>query len=249
MPAELTGEIRPGICRPDWSVVTKPAARAALMGRHDARSGLSQKWSRRRLPMEDLVWRTTIELFAGGGNPPSVSEIADAVGLPGEQARAILVELQAHGLLALDSSATAITYAYPFYAGPTEHRVELLGRHLHAVCAVDALGVAAMCRADTTIASSCRTCGDRIEVETDRNGRAVRVSRPAEPVIWYDFAYTQTAVESCCPAIAFFCSDAHLDQWVRVQSPQRVGCQLTLDEGFEVGRALFEPVLATARAL
>src|SRR5216684_5731604 len=85
VPAELTGEIRPGICRPDWSVVTKPAARAALMGRHDARSGLSQKWSRALLPGEDLVWRTTVELFAGGRSPLSVWELAEAVGLSGEQ--------------------------------------------------------------------------------------------------------------------------------------------------------------------
>jgi hypothetical protein len=49
MPSALTGEIRPGICRPDWSVLTKPAARDALMGRECVRSGLSEKWGQRLL--------------------------------------------------------------------------------------------------------------------------------------------------------------------------------------------------------
>ena len=38
----IAAEIRPGIHRPDWSVVTKPAAREALIGRDRARDGPSE---------------------------------------------------------------------------------------------------------------------------------------------------------------------------------------------------------------
>jgi len=79
-----------------------------------------------------------------------------------------------------------------------------------------------------------------------RNGKCLSYCRPVESVVWYDLAYSQTAAASCCPAIAFFCSDEHLGQWLLNQNPKRISCSLTPDEGLEVGRALFEPVLATA---
>ena len=154
MPSAMTGEIRPGVSRPDWSVVTKPAARSALMGRNRIRSGVSEKWNRGPPPAEDLAWRKILELFASSGIPPSVLEIAESIGASGEQARTILADLQAHDLLGLDESATAISYAYPFAGLPTEHRVEINGRELYAVCAVDALGVAGMFRTDATVKSA-----------------------------------------------------------------------------------------------
>ena len=53
---ETAVELRPGVRRPDWSVVTRPAAREALSGRTAARSGLVEKWSTRLDEAEDLVW-------------------------------------------------------------------------------------------------------------------------------------------------------------------------------------------------
>jgi hypothetical protein len=173
-------------------------------------------------------------------------EIAETANLSMSQVGVILTDLQSHDLLVMDNSAGAIVYAYPFAGHPTDHRVELSGRELYAVCAVDALGVAGMFRKDTTIKSTCRTCGVRIEIGTARNGKSLSYCRPVGSVVWYDLAYRQTAAESCCPAIAFLCSDEHLGQWLLDQNPKRIGCRLTLDEGLEVGRALFEPVLASA---
>ena len=196
--------------------------------------------------MQDLAWRKIVKFFGTNGRAPSVPEIVESIGVSGEQAHAILADLQAHDLLGLDGSATTISYAYPFAGLATEHRVELHGRHLYAVCAIDALGVAGMFRTNATIASSCRSYGSRIEIRTAQDGRSLGQCDPAETVVWYDLAYNQTAAASCCPAIAFFCSDAHLGQWLCAQSPERIGQRLTVDEGLEVGRALFEPVLATA---
>jgi hypothetical protein len=244
MPSGLMEEIRPGVYRPDWSVVTKPAARSALI-----RSGLAEKWGLRLLPKEDLAWRTVLEAFANSGRPPSVLKIAEKIGVSDGEARTLLIDLRAHDLLGLDESATKITYAYPFANTPTEHRVELDGRCLYGVCAIDALGVAGMLRNDTRIESACRACRGRIEIGTTRNGKALGRYHPAEAVVWYDLAYTQAAATSCCTVIAFFCSDPHLDEWLLAQNPKRTGYRLTFDEGLEVGRALFEPVLAATSLL
>lgn len=73
---ETAVEIRPGVYRPDLSVVTAPAARAALGGRTAARAGLRDMWSHALEAAEDLVWRRALRLY-GDGRPPRIDEIAD----------------------------------------------------------------------------------------------------------------------------------------------------------------------------
>src|SRR6516165_7998460 len=71
----MTAEIRPGIRRPDWSAVTRPAAREALLARDRSRIGLAEKWNHALQPAQDRVWRTVLELFARSGKPPHLHEI------------------------------------------------------------------------------------------------------------------------------------------------------------------------------
>jgi len=243
----MTAEIRPGIHRPDWSVVTRPGARDALFGRDRSRFGLVEKWNQALEPAQDRVWRTVLELFARLGRPPGLYEISKETGLSVENLRILVSELQAHDLLGSDASADVILYAYPFTGHETEHRVQLRGQRLHAVCAIDALGIAGMFRRDVVIQSSCRTCGSRIEIGTAQGGKSLSHARPVDTVVWYDLAYSGRAAASCCLSIAFFCSDAELQHWLSAQRPQRAGYRLMLDEALEVSRALFEPVLATAK--
>lgn len=243
----MTVEIRPGIHRPDWSVVTKPGAREAMLGRDHSRSTLAEKWNQALEPAQDRVWRAVLERFARLGRPPGLHEISKETGLSAEDIRTLVSELQAHDLLGSDPSADVILYAYPFSGARTEHHVQLRGQGLHAVCAIDALGIAGMFRSDVVIESSCRACGGRIEIGTAQGGKSLSDARPGDAVVWYDLAYTGRAAASCCPAIAFFCCDAELRQWLSAQSLQRAGYCLTLDEALEVGRALFEPVFAEAK--
>jgi alkylmercury lyase len=243
----MTAEIRPGIHRPDWSVVTRPGAREAMLGRDRSRSTLAEKWNQPLEPAQDRVWRAVLELFARLGRPPGLHEISKETGLSAEDIRVMVSELQAHDLLGSHASADVILHAYPFTGKQAEHRVRLRGQWLHAICAIDALGIAGMFRTDIVIESSCRACGSRIEIGTAQSGKSLSHARPGDAVVWYDLAYSGRAAASCCPAIAFFCSDAELHQWLSAQSAQRVGHCLTLDEALEVGRALFEPVFAEAK--
>jgi hypothetical protein len=229
-------------------VVTKPAARDALVRRDRARGSLPGKWSRALSAPQDLAWRTALELFGELGRPPSQMEIARETGVPPEQVHVQLAELQAHDLLGMDQATSAIVYAYPFTTQATEHRVQLHDHPLHALCAIDALGVGGMYRTDVTIASSCRFCGTPVEIGTAQDGRATSYVRPIDTVVWYDLAYSDAAATSCCPSIGFFCSDDHLAQWLASRVPPRTGSRLTLSEAMEVGRAIFEPVLTSTRA-
>lgn len=240
---ELSTEIRLGVLRPDWSAVTAPAARTALNGRMSARAGLLDKWSHALDPEEDRVWRTLLRLYADRGRAPRPAAIAVVTGLPDHRVATMLRKLQSCDLVGLVPSSLNIRHAYPFTEDPTGHRVRLGGHVLNALCAIDALGVGEMYEAEVTVAATCRSSGEPITVTTTENGRALRSVSPAEAVVWYDYAYADNAASSCCPLTAFFCSDVHLQGWLDVQEPRRVGARLNMDEALELGRAIFAPVL------
>lgn len=244
MVREYAAEIRPGVFRPDWSVVTAPAARQALSGRIAACEGLLDTWSRALEADADLVWRTVLRLYADKAQPPLPDEVADQTGIATARVVALLRNLQLRDLVGLESVGGPIRYAYPFTETPTGHRVELGATVLNALCAVDALGIASMYGTDVTVESSCRQCGRRIRFTTADKGRALSDLERAEAV-WYDLAYSNSAAASCCPAIAFFCSNEHLRRWLNAKTPRREGVRLTLDEALQLGRAIFGPVLAT----
>lgn len=242
-PQQLTTEIRPGVLRPDWSAVTTAAARKALSGRMSARAGLVDKWSHALHRDEDLVWRTVLQRYAALGRPPSTSEIAKETGIACERVGALLRKLQLRDLVGLENGSDAIRHAYPFTESATGHQVELGGRVLNALCAIDALGVGEMYQIDIKVQARCRSCGALISVETTHDGRALKSVAPPEAIVWYDFAYGENAASSCCPSIAFFCSDEHLQRWLDAQEPARVGARLSMDEALELGRAIFAPIL------
>lgn len=240
----MTIDIRPGVQRPDWSVVTSAAVRNALQARSRSRPGPVEAWSVALQPAQDLVWRGTLELFARLGRPPLPVEIAEETNLAAITVQVLLSELEGYDLLGLAQGA--ISYAYPFTARRTAHRVRFHGQTLHALCAIDALGVGAMYGADAVIESLCRTCGTTISIETTQHGLALGAAQPGDAVVWYDLMYDCTAANSCCPSIAFFCCDEHLEQWIAAQATRPTGQRLALAEAFEMGRALFEPVLKPA---
>lgn len=240
---EIAAEIRPGVLRPDWLSVTTAAARQALRGRAIARAGLLDRWSHALEADEDLVWRSVLQLYADIARPPRPDEIEVATDIPQDRVRALLDELARRDLLGLEPGTGAIRYAYPFTQMRTEHRAELRGQVLDAMCAIDALGVGAMYRADISVESACRLCGEPIRVVTAAEGRSLCSTAPADAVVWYDFAYDGAAAASCCPRIAFFCARAHLQRWLDAQKPHRDGIMLAMDEALEVGRAIFGSVL------
>ena len=238
-------EIRPGVLRPDWSVVTSGKARDALCARSASRSSLAESWAVALDSTEDLVWQSVLSLFVDFGRAPSVGEIADETGVEEEGARRILDRLQDRDLLRLASEHGGIVDAYPFTERATGHLVDL-GRHkLNPLCAIDALGAGAMCGRDVAIESKCRACGAAVRSATADQGTRLASVSPFGTVVWHDTSYAGNAASSCCPRIAFFCSDEHLNDWLQM-SDALPGRRLSAEEALQVGRAIFGPVLAKA---
>jgi hypothetical protein len=204
---------------------------------------LLDRWAVRLAADEDLVWRTILRLYGDRGRSPTLADIATTGAVATDSLKEVLQTLRSHDLLALDPDSGDIRLAYPFTQAATGHRVKFRGHVLHALCAIDALGVAGMYGTDVATSSRCHHCGAPVHVETASEGKALRSVSPSGTAVWYDFAYDASAATSCCPAIAFFCTDEHRRQWLNDQRPRRDGIGLTMDEALEVGRAIFGPVL------
>src|SRR5712675_3594273 len=98
LPDDPAVEIRAGVFRPDWSVVTKQRAREALAGRLAARAGLLDRWALRLETVEDLVWRTILRLYADCGRPPIPADIVMASRIAADGLEGMLQSLRAHDL-------------------------------------------------------------------------------------------------------------------------------------------------------
>jgi hypothetical protein len=237
--------IRPGVTTPNWSVVTSETVRDALWAIFEACD-----WEGRWAGLDDAQDRTRraiLEAYPRIGQAPSIDELALSTGFAPEQLRELVAKLKERDMVVLDRDDATLAGAYPFIDRPTEHRMKLGETALHAMCAIDALGTGAMLGTDVIIESACRSCDAPIRIETSDKGAALANHSPSSAVVWTGILYAdRCAADSLCTVMAFFCSDAHLDSWRSGQTPRVSGFRLSMDEGLQMGRAIFMPLLAAA---
>lgn len=238
-------DLRPGVAFPDWSEVTSPAAggaRTAILSAFD----LAQRWGGYG-DEEDRVRQAVIEGLAELDHGLNTAWISARTGLDKGRVASVLDRLAARDLVVRDSDSNAIVGAYPLTTRSTEHRVGFGGRVVQAMCAIDALGTGAMFGTDVVIESRCRACGGPIQIATKDRGIALDYVEPGSTLVWSGNRYEGAcAATSLCTVIAFFCSEAHLEEWRGANHPGIEGYRLTPDEAMQVGRALFAPVLTRA---
>lgn len=237
--------LRPGVTWPDWDAAPSGAARAALRAIFETLGG------GRSLagfgPEEDDVLRAILASYAEQGFALGIRWLAQKAGFPAVEVRRLLERLAARDLLVLDRDSGNIRGAYPFTDRASGHRVTFGERTANAMCAVDALGVGAMLGKDTVVESFCAGCGCEVRAFTTNDGLSLREIHPAESFVWMGLGYDKAcAATSLCLEIVFFCSAEHWRSW-RAGRNGRSGVRLSAEEALRVGRALFAPLLATAR--
>jgi hypothetical protein len=206
--------VRPEVTIPDWSVVTSPVVKDALLAMFESEH-IGSRWGG-YAQAENRLRRALVELYAEHGRAPTVDTLAARTGLSETAVRPLLANLRQRDLVVLDAGGERIVGAYPFTDRDTEHRVRLDGRVVNAMCAVDALGVGAMLNCDAEIASRCRGCGAPIRITTRDRGRGLAEVEPQTAVAWLGLRYEGgCAANSLCTVTAFFCTDDHLEVWRR----------------------------------
>jgi hypothetical protein len=149
-------------------------------------------------------------------------------------------QLAAEDLVHFDADGS-VAVAYPFSGRPTSHRVLIDGRSVHAMCAIDALGIAPMF--DRTIEVTSRDPITEAEIRVWLDPDGTGTWQPNEAVVVAGRCCEGAAFEGCCQALNFFASSENAERYLRERTVD--GFPITIPQAIEVGRAMFGGVLNT----
>ena len=240
--SQPTFEVRPGVTFPDWSVISSENARNALNDINQA-FGIEKSFASYD-PDEDRVRINILRFMAAQGRAPEIKELAELTHISPAEVFERLIELKKKDLVVLDEDLEKIVGAYPLTERETEHLVEIGDQQIHAMCAIDALGAGSMLGKDVTIKSSCRATGSPITIELTAQGTEIRSVDPETAIVWSGIQVSNgCAADSLCTVISFFSSDDAFEEWRAKEHADMPGYRLTVDEGMQVGRAIFDPFL------
>jgi hypothetical protein len=165
-------------------------------------------------PLQDLH-RALLSTFLTEAGPPNlamVSRLAAELHLEPQAAPAALATAD---LVHIDRGAGRVRVAYPFSGEPTAHQVTLAGGPtMHAMCALDALGIPLMARRSGRINSIDPTSGQPITVKVDGQGWRWQ---PTTTVVLAGMTTISDACGSvadcCCPYINFHATHREADAY------------------------------------
>lgn len=157
-----------------------------------------------------LVHHAVLRAFLATGQAPH----RDDLGLPeGVDAAKAFRRLDEVDLVHLDDGRVAV--AYPFSGVPTGHVVRLDGTAapVHAMCAIDALGILLMAGRDGVIESADPDDGRSIRVE--RRGETWRWSPEDTVVLLAQTRGCGPAADCLCPTITFHGDRRRAEEYLR----------------------------------
>jgi hypothetical protein len=231
--APSTGQLRAALAEADCCEGEAPAAVAVGRGGRG-----------RRAPAEGgqrAVHQAVLRAFAGTGRAPDAA-VLEAVAAPlGVSARAVLAALAAGDFLTLDEHGR-VDAAYPFSARPTGIEVTLpSGVTVASMCAIDALGIAAMLGSDTVIDAADPVSGEPVRV-TFAGGTATW--HPEGTVVFYGArAGSGPSAAVCCGYLRFFATRENAGTFA-ARHPEAPGRILGQQEAQALGEEIFSPLLA-----
>ena len=170
----------------------------------------------------------SIRLLAEG-EPVSPAQIADASGLPADQAEAAL-----RGIGDVEWTDDGRVEGFGLTRRPTQHRFRIADSDLYTWCAMDTLIFAALLERPVQIESPDGATDAVLRLETD--GRQVISAHPASIVVsWFFDAAASGLRASVCQFGHFFASRESAMAWA---AKYQQGGVLALDEALEASRAL-----------
>jgi len=203
------------------------------------------------------VHQQVLRSFVTAGRPPAAGDLAETAVQHNTTVEAALAALHTGDFIQLGAGGQ-IRAAYPFSAVPTPHQVDLDGGpRVYAMCAIDALGIAAMIRAAVTITSADPHNGDPVTVTVQADGATAAWQPPAAVVFAgrHGSRGSDTrgpvqaipaAAEVSCGYVNFFASAASAAGWASAH-PEATGEILDQRAALRLGTAIFGRLLASHR--
>jgi len=185
-----------------------------------------------RLPAaERAVYYWILRRFADGARPDREA-LATESARRGVPLAPLLATLAREDLVHVDETGSVVV-AYPFSGRPTPHRVRFHGREVHAMCAIDALGI--------EVVSSDPIDGAAVRVVLTPDGQAKW--EPPEAVVVAGRACEGAAFQGCCQMLNFFASRANAERYLHERAEVH-GFPISIPEAIELGGMIFGEALA-----
>jgi Alkylmercury lyase len=187
--------------------------------------------------------RRLLGAFLAHGGPPDPAAVAGMAADVGLEPRQALAALAAADVVHTDPASGTINVAYPFSGRPTSHRVRLAGGPtVHAMCALDALGIPQMTGRDALIGSTDPGSGQQITVELRRGAWRWR---PATAVVLVaTAAHGACVADCCCPWINFHTDPDHAQAYLKAHpgmTGELLGQAAAVQAAGRVFRRLLDP--------
>ncbi|MEU4064175.1 organomercurial lyase [Streptomyces wedmorensis] len=201
---------------PGVEALRKALARAKECCDDDLLDPIGRAGRGRRAPAERglrAVHQAVLRHFATTGSAPGTVDLEAVAVTAGRTVADILAELDAEDFLALDTEGR-VRAAYPFSAVETPHRVKLgNGVEVWSMCAIDALGIAAMLDQDIQVTSADPVSGHPVAVSFISGSARWE---PAGAVVFVGRRPGQgPAADVCCDALNFFADRSTAETWAR----------------------------------
>lgn len=134
--------------------------------------------------------------------------------------------------------------AYPFTMMAREHKVQVNGHQIHAMCALDALAIAPMFGETTQITSQCRVTGKPIQI--NMSGETI-LNLAEVQAVHFGIAWSAATAGSCCAdslclEMNFLHNIETAQKWLADDADSRE--VFTLQEAVEFASRFFVPLLS-----
>ena len=191
---------------------------------------------------ERALYRWIIERFAGA-TPPTTEQLSERAQTLALDTNTALATLAREDLVHTDDDR-AVTVAYPFSARPRGHAVTLDGHTVQAMCAIDALGIAAMLDKPIEVRSHDPISGSEIRVHANPDG--VTSWQPETAVVLAGSSSCDgPSYCGCCDILNFFESTENAQQYLS-ENPSVAGLPISIVEAGAAGRAVFGQIFTEA---
>jgi hypothetical protein len=189
---------------------------------------------------ERQLYHWILECFAQSA-PPTPGQLTEQARTLDLEPSAALATLAREDLVHTDNDGT-ILVAYPFSARSRGHRLTIDGRRtVEAMCAIDALGTAAMLNQPVEINSHDPLTGHEIWLRVSpREGN--RWKPETAVVLAGSSCASGPSYGCCCDVLNFFETTETAEQYLR-EHEAVAGMPISIPEAIETGRAIFGEVL------
>jgi hypothetical protein len=197
--------------------------------------------ARRLTPPEQSLYRWILQQFARG-EPPSAADTKERAMQEGLDFGAAAASLARDDLVHLGPDGRPLI-AYPFSAVSRGHTVTIgKGRKVEAMCALDALGIAAMLGEQIAIDSHDPNTRTPVRVQVEPDGQT-KVAPANAVVLVGSSCQAGPSYQTCCDTLNFFESSESAERYLDAH-PELTATCLKIPEAIKLANAIFADVLA-----